>query len=266
MEKIKYYPLIDEKPNTQKIKEYIQSHIAEDLLFTENLDDANAILVWWGDGFMLDMIKKYISSGKPFVGINYGTLWFLLNNIKDFADIPTDFSQLELVHEKTPSVEIIDSAWQSHHNHVINDVILWGKQWILDFFGFHVYNDEWIDMHIKGTGLFVSTPIWSTAYRLKSWWPVMPLNSELWGVMGVCSMPFHHKIIEPQELTIDVTSKSSAITWVDGFGNGYYPDVRKVIIRKSEQWLTLGFRKEEQFAKKRILIAQNTLAKNFTSL
>lgn len=45
MEKIKYYPLIDEKPNTQKIKEYIQSHIAEDLLFTENLDDANAILV-----------------------------------------------------------------------------------------------------------------------------------------------------------------------------------------------------------------------------
>lgn len=40
----------------------------------------------------------------------------------------------------------------------------------------------------------------------------MPLNSELWGVMGVCSMPFHHKIIEPQELTIDVTSKSSAIT------------------------------------------------------
>ena len=44
-----------------------------------NLKDSDAIVVVGGDGFMLEVLKKFYKYKKPFYGMNKGTFGFLMN-------------------------------------------------------------------------------------------------------------------------------------------------------------------------------------------
>ncbi len=45
MENIRYYPVIDTKPSTEKIRAEIKAQLGSNMMITENIDEANAILV-----------------------------------------------------------------------------------------------------------------------------------------------------------------------------------------------------------------------------
>lgn len=49
MENLRYYAVMDEKPSTTIIRKQIEAQLAQNMMFTDNIDEANAILVGGGD-------------------------------------------------------------------------------------------------------------------------------------------------------------------------------------------------------------------------
>ena len=87
----------------------------------------------------------------------------------------------------------------------------------------------------------------------------MPLHSDIRGVMGIASMPFHYEFIKPTTITIDIQGKNTADVGVDGY-SGLHKNIVRVIIEKNETKVQLGFLKSQNFDNKRLLIANDKLA------
>ena len=81
---------------------------------------------------MLHMMKEYQQHGLPFVGVNFGRLGFLMNDIADYAALPQDIEEFDFVTEKLPYVTAIDAAGKEYTTHMVNDLAI-GKG-ILDYF------------------------------------------------------------------------------------------------------------------------------------
>ena len=61
-----------------------------------SVQDSQVIVVVGGDGFMLQILKKYQKYQKPFYGMNRGTFGFLMNKFK-LHDIYRNISRAKLV-------------------------------------------------------------------------------------------------------------------------------------------------------------------------
>lgn len=255
MEKLIYYPVFNERAKCKFLDKQIKDKLYNNLSFTDNIDKANVILVWGWDGFMLDTIKQYMHLNKIFLGINCGTLGFLLNPIDDIRELPENTKDINIVEETTIRTTVTDMKWNKKTQYGINDIAIWGN--ILDWFNIKI-NGESIQEEIQWTWLLISTPIWSTAYWLKMWWPLLPLKSNLWWILGIWTRPFNYKVLEPEEITIDINGRSPVITWVDGYG-GKIDDVREVKLDTCNQTVKIWFVKWQQFETKRVMMASKII-------
>lgn len=247
---IQYYPLLDTKKDVQKLQDYISKNPA---LFTDDISQATAILVAWGDGYMMHILKEYQEYNLPFVGVNFGRLGFLMNAIDDYSQLPTRLEELDIVIEKLPLVTVVDAEGNSYTTHMVNDLVI-GKG-VLDYFCYTVSQGKqtW---QIQWTALIVSTAIGSTAYWLSNGGPVMPLWSQVRGMMGIATRPFHHQLVQEDTITIEVSGKSPAEAWVDGY-NKRFAHSKHITISPDTSVVRLGFLKTHNFDTKRLLIAEH---------
>jgi len=256
-----YYPVLDiAREKALEIEQKIKEWLLSNLKITDNIDEANAILVWWWDGFMLDTVKKYYNfdkspeENKLFFWVNCGTLWFLLNNI-ELEDIPTHTEWLEIVKTHLMKVEIIKINFSKEIKYAINDIVIWWN--MLDYFKFDL-NSEQIKKRFHGTGIIVSTAMWSSAYRLNNWWPMIPAWSQVWWIGGLASLPFGYKIIRPESINIKIKWRSSAMVWVDWYG-WKVDDVQELNINPTDHYASIAFTKWTSFDTKRMLLAEEKL-------
>lgn len=256
-----YYPILDGyREKALEIEKQIKNWLYKNLNITSNEQEANAYLVWWWDGFMLDTVKKYYDFNKSpeenklFFGVNCGTLWFLLNNIQ-LDDIPSTTEGLEIVKAHLMKVEIIKNDLSVEIKHAINDVVIWWN--ILDYFKFDI-NSQQIKTRFHGTGIMVSTAMWSSAYRLNNGWPMMPAESKVWWVSGLASLPFGYKIIRPEDVNIKIKWRSPVMVWVDGYG-GKVEEVKELTISPTDHYAKIVFSKWTSFDTKRMLLAEEKL-------
>jgi len=256
-----YYPVLDGfRERAQEIEKQIKEGLLSNLKITDNINEANTILVWWWDGFMLDTVKKYYDfdkspeENKLFFGINCGTLWFLLNDI-NLNNIPTSSNDLEIVRAQLMKVEIIKNDGSRQIKHALNDVVVWWN--MLDYFKFDLESQQ-IKKRFHGSGLIISTAMWSSAYRLNNGWPMIPAESKVWGISGLASLPFGYKIIRPEDVNIKIKWRTPVIVWVDGYG-GRVDDVKELTISPIEHYAQISFNKWTSFDTKRMLLAEEKL-------
>ena len=74
---VKPFFIFDENQKTKTIKQKILKNFKK---FSLKL--SNVIVVFGGDGFMLETLKKFRKYNKSFYGINMGTYGFLMNKYK----------------------------------------------------------------------------------------------------------------------------------------------------------------------------------------
>jgi len=257
METLRYYSVIDNKPDTEKIRKEVEEELWNNLLFTNNIKEANAILVCGWDGFMLDVIKEHChNKDKVFVWMNYGTLGFLLNNISTIAQLPKTKEELDIIKEIIPKVTIQCEDGQKHTTHAVNDIVIWHS--IFDYYGFDI--QYWREhRQLKWTWMILSTPIGSSAYRLGNGGQIMPLNSEIRGIMWLAAAPFKHEYLIPQIVEITPKWKTLPDVGVDGYGNSYYSKAKKITVEPNGTRIQIWFLKEEQFERKRLLLTKQKL-------
>ncbi len=256
-----YYPVLDTfRERAQEIEKKIKEWLLNNLKITNNIDEANAILVGWWDGFMLDTVKRYYDfekspeENKLFFGVNCWTLWFLLNNI-DYKDIPQTMEDLEIVKAQLIKVDIVKTDASREIKYALNDVVVgWN---MLDYFKFDL-NSKQINKRFHWSWLIISTAMWSSAYRLNNWWPMIPAESKVWWVSGLASLPFGYKIIRPEEVNIKIKWRSPVLVGADGYG-WKVDDVQELTISPTDHYASMAFVKWTSFDTKRMLLAEEKL-------
>jgi len=251
-----YLPIIDQRASCKLLKKNTSgAWETSETSFTDSIEQANAILVGGGDGFMIKTIKQFHHYQLPFVGINCGTLWFLLNQETDIQKLPQRKEDLTISTAHLIEVEITTKDGSIHKDIAINDVSIGNT--IMDYIRMDIAAGKRSEK-VEGTGMVIANAIGSTAYTLKLWVPLIPLESNLLCIAGIATNPFRYHFIQNETIHIDCKARTSIKCSCDGHSN-VYDDVIHISIKLSEKTVQLGRFANEDFKNKRLLSAAQKL-------
>lgn len=143
-----------------------------------SLDEAEAVIVLGGDGYMLHVLHSMLESGRiiPAYGMNRGTVGFLMNRYDQKSDV---LDRLSLARGKTIvplKVKAVTQDGAVHELSAINELSLLRETRQTAKIEVTVGSRVRIKQ-LVGDGILVSTPAGSTAYNLSANGPILPLDS-----------------------------------------------------------------------------------------
>jgi len=141
-----------------------------------SVQDSQVIVVVGGDGFMLQILKKYQKYQKPFYGMNRGTFGFLMNKFK-LHDIYRNISRAKLVTISALEMNAMTKKNKIVSAYAINEVSLLRQS--KQTSSLQILSKKRILIKkLVSDGVLVSTPAGSTAYNLSIHGPILSLNSK----------------------------------------------------------------------------------------
>ncbi|MCM2294316.1 NAD kinase [Allorhizobium sp. BGMRC 0089] len=147
-------------------------------------EEADALVVLGGDGFMLQILHETMNTGTLVYGMNRGSVGFLMNdfridNLPERIAIATenDFHPLKMT--------AFDADGATTTALAINEVSLLRQSYQAAKIRVLIDAHERLDELICD-GLLVATPVGSTAYNLSAHGPILPLESPLLALTPVC--------------------------------------------------------------------------------
>jgi NAD+ kinase len=137
----------------------------------------DVIIVLGGDGFMLQVMHRYIQRGTPLYGMNCGTIGFLLNNYTP-----------ELLHERLAQARPVTLHPLSMFARTVggkeiealafNEVSLFRES--RQAAKVRITVDHVVRVReLVGDGILLATPAGSTAYNLSAGGPILPLSANV---------------------------------------------------------------------------------------
>jgi NAD+ kinase len=144
------------------------------------LDEADAVVVLGGDGFMLQTLHAMIDSGRviPAYGMNLGTVGFLMNRYDKRAAVPARVAKARRWTISPLQVEAITQDGEAHAMCAINEISLLRETRQTAKIEVSV-GDRVRISELVCDGVLVATPAGSTAYNLSANGPILPLDSRL---------------------------------------------------------------------------------------
>jgi len=136
--------------------------------------NADVIVVAGGDGYMLNVLKKYAKFKKPFYGINCGTFGFLMNKyISNNLERKIKKAKKTLINP----LEVISSSKNHRKNLIaVNEISVFRQSRQTASLRLNV-GKKTIIKKLIGDGVLICTPAGSTAYNLSVHGPILSLNS-----------------------------------------------------------------------------------------
>jgi len=160
------YDFYDEKIKPE-VQEFLESNKIKKVLEWIN-DDVIMVLGW--DWTMLKAIWEHYKENKSFLPINFGTVWFLLND-KDFINKKTKFIKREY-----PLIDIkVKTDKELKKAVAFNEVIIKDIEWKMVDLDISVWNKHFLNL--QWDWALISTPAWSTWSNFSNHWPIMPHSS-----------------------------------------------------------------------------------------
>lgn len=174
------------------------------------LEEADAVVVLGGDGFLLQTLHTMLDSGniRPAYGVNLGTVGFLMNRARAPEKLLTRITKAR-EHTIDPlAMEAVTQDGARHRYCAINEVSLLRETRQTAKIQVVVNDKVRID-ELVCDGVLVSTPAGSTAYNLSASGPILPLDSHLLALTPIS--PFRPRrwrgAILPDRYTIQFTVK-----------------------------------------------------------
>jgi len=166
--------------------------------------DPNLILVIGGDGSMLAAIRARWRERLPFIGLNAGTLGFLMNE-----DLPTELAGAELVVYRMPMLRVETTAPDGR----VTRGLAYGDAWVERDSG----QASWLRIDVDGRtqvpkvvgdGLLVATPSGSSAYARAMGATPVPLTAPVLTLAGsnVFRPRFWKPVALPETTTVRITN------------------------------------------------------------
>jgi len=229
---------------------------------------ADYLLVLGGDGAMTRMAKRYYNLGVPMFGINFGSRGFLLNEQVVLGNLAEaivtaewiDFPLLEAeVHLQNGTIKKV-LAFNDVFTNAANKKNFQSAKHRLFINGHNVLGrtSSGREIFYSGDGLIVCTAGGSTAYNKAAGGPIMNHKDESLGLTPVCpNWPTEN--FKPQmipgdcEITIEMIEddKRQHVVCADSHT---FTRVNKVVIRKTGKIARLGFRRDDTYMRKTLVL------------
>ena len=140
-------------------------------------DQASIIVAIGGDGFMLEVLHRYIKSGKAVYGINRGTIGFLMNHYAE-DDLLKRITLAQPVILHPLRMIAVQGDGTKVEALAINEVSLLRETRQTAKIRISINDRVRLD-ELASDGILVSTPAGSTAYNLSAHGPILPLDSNV---------------------------------------------------------------------------------------
>jgi NAD+ kinase len=142
------------------------------------LDQADAVVVLGGDGFMLQTLHQMLDSGRvvPAYGVNRGTVGFLMNKWREGGNFAARLAKASRIAVAPLQMIAITQDGARHVANAINEVSLLRE----------TRQTAKIEVTVNGKvripelmcdGVLLATPAGSTAYNLSASGPILPLTA-----------------------------------------------------------------------------------------
>ena len=138
---------------------------------------ADIIIPIGGDGILLKSLHDFNELDKPFFGINYGSVGFLMNSSSN-KDLHTVVKNSKSTDLKPLKMTAVDEANKIYDSIAYNEVSLMRQSHQASKFQIKI-NDTTRMNELICDGVLVSTSAGSTAYNLSAHGSILPLDSKL---------------------------------------------------------------------------------------
>lgn len=139
---------------------------------------ADFFVVLGGDGFMLRTLHQFLSYQKPFYGLNYGSVGFLLNTPGAAEDLGDRLEKAQATRLSLLHMKAITTTSEEVEAYAFNDVSLLRQTHQTAKIAILIDGKKRLDELICD-GILVSTPAGSTAYNFSAHGPILPLDAKL---------------------------------------------------------------------------------------
>jgi NAD+ kinase len=140
-----------------------------------SLYKSSVIVVIGGDGFMLEILKKYQKFNKPFYGINKGTFGFLMNKF-DLNKLHKKINRAKLIKVSPLSMNVVTKRNVKKKAIAINEISLLRQSRQTASLKI-ICGKKILIKKLVSDGILISTPAGSTAYNLSVHGPILSLDS-----------------------------------------------------------------------------------------
>ncbi len=144
-----------------------------------NADPATAdvVVALGGDGLMLQVLHRFLGTGKPIYGMNRGSVGFLMNEFRERGlTKKLEAAQRSVVHPL--SMRAVDQDGNTVHAKAINEVSLLRRSYQAAKLRLSVDGQVRLT-ELMADGVLLATPAGSTAYNLSANGPILPLDAPL---------------------------------------------------------------------------------------
>jgi NAD+ kinase len=140
-------------------------------------DKADVIVPLGGDGFMLQTLHRFMTSGKPIYGMHRGTVGFLMNEYgANRLHERLAAAHTTVIHPLL--MQVVDERGRKYEFHAFNEVSLFRQTYQAAHLRILVDGEERM-AELVADGVLVATPAGSTAYNLSAQGPIIPIDAPL---------------------------------------------------------------------------------------
>ena len=207
------------------------------------------IIVFGGDGTLLNSARKYLDYEIPILGINMGKVGFLTDiKVDNFEKSLSDILDGNYLIEER---NLVSAKFNETHLYGLNEVVIHSGSYA-QLMRYQLSVNDRIVYEQRSDGLIVATPTGSTAYALSAGGPIIHPSLDVWTILpmlpqSLSSRPF---IISSEEkVTINLFDgpNEQAKICVDGQNDIDLPFNTEISISKMKKTLKLVHPKDNDF-------------------
>ncbi len=213
------------------------------------VNTVDLIIVFGGDGTLLNSARKYLDYEIPILGINMGRVGFLTDiKVENFENSLSDILDGNYVIEER---NLVSANYNETHLYGLNEVVIHSGSYA-QLMRYQLSVNDKIVYEQRSDGLIVATPTGSTAYALSAGGPIIHPSLDVWTILpmlpqSLSSRPF---IISSEEkVTINLFDgpNEEAKICVDGQNDIDLPFNTEISISKMKKTLKLVHPKNNDF-------------------
>jgi NAD+ kinase len=140
-------------------------------------EQSDVIVALGGDGLMLQVLHRFMGSGKPIFGMNRGSVGFLMNDfrVENLMERIKD-AERSIIHPLI--MRATDTNQRVYEARAINEVSVFRQSYQAAKLALSVDGRMRMD-ELIADGVLVATPAGSTAYNLSANGPILPLKAPM---------------------------------------------------------------------------------------
>ena len=219
------------------------------LEYKEFVKKVDIVVVFGGDGTLLNAARKYLNYDIPILGINMGNVGFL-------TDISTDNFEKTIKevldgNYKIEERNLVSAKFGNNHLYGLNEVVIHSGAYA-QLMRYRLNVNDKVVYEQRSDGLIIATPTGSTAYALSAGGPIIHPSLDVWTILpmlpqSLSSRPFVISTDEKVEMDLFDGPNENAKICVDGQDDIDIPYGEKILISKMEKTLKLVHPNDNDF-------------------